>query len=101
VASLTHARQNLAQEVERVIPPDDPLRPLLDRIGDAMAALEDAEARIGQSTVDQLARAAAYGARQHVVDIVRSETRKRLVWLSACFGLTLGFGVIIGMMLQR
>jgi hypothetical protein len=101
MVSLTPARQGLALEVERAIPPDDPLRPLLDKIGDALAALEDAEARIGQSTVDQLARAAAYGARQHVVDIVRGETRKRLAWLAGLLVLVWGSGVIFGMLLQR
>lgn len=99
--SLDRARAELAEAVEEAIPPHDPLYKLMGKIDGAMAALEAAESRLGQDAVDRLARAAALGAREHALALVRVEMRKLAAWIAALLVLVGAIGFAAGWLLAR
>jgi hypothetical protein len=96
MAGLTAAREDVAREVERAIPPDDPLRPLVDSFGRWAAAVEAAEVRISTDASDRLARAAVYGVQRHIAVLVRAEVRKLVGWIVLAIAVGAAGGWMVG-----
>jgi hypothetical protein len=93
------AEREAARAVGDAVPHDDPLRGLLEAVLGLTAALEAAEVRVGTDYADRLARAAALGAQQHALALVRGQMRRHQAILAALFALVGLAGVALGWLL--